>query len=76
MTPAEISQQQDALLRDHLAKMQAISDKGVANAEKWGGVIAHVADHFSIAPEGIPEILGSDLKELLTVEPPTSKGNP
>lgn len=76
MTPAEISQQQDAMLRDHLAKMQAISDKGIATAEKWGGVAARMCDYHSNTQAKVSEILGSDLKELLTVDSPTSKGNP
>jgi len=68
MTSAESAQLQDTLMRDHLAKMEAIANLGLANAQKWGGVIAHVADHFSIAEDGVPEILGADLKELLTVD--------
>lgn len=72
MTPEERTQLQDAMLRDHFGKMQTISDRGMATAEKWGGVTARMCDYHANAQARVSEILGEDLKDLLVVEP--SKG--
>jgi len=76
MTQEERTQLQDAMLRDHFGKMQAISDRGVATAEKWGGVAARMCDYHSNTQAKVSEILGDDLKDLLVLNPAQPKGSP
>lgn len=60
MTQQQIDQQMEAMVINHVAKMQGISDRGLQNATKWGSVTATLAERFVDTGKKVTELLDAE----------------
>lgn len=57
MNQEQIDKQLQAMVTDHVAKMQGIADRGLQNAQKWGSVTATLAERYVNTGKRVDELL-------------------